>query len=364
MRDMDGLLKDNNEPPDVLWHNRYKDLPQFEKVPFSQFKSRLDSYRKSKPAQGWIKWESSPASRVMLLDFEEDGYLRNNKGDAESLWEDRYQHLSQFSDVPFLQFQSMLHQYRSQKNPGWINWRFCKARQVLLEDFEAGGFLYENLTPPRELWDTRYSGMSQFSNVVYSQFESQLRSYRKKSDASRARSTFEEEALAHDRKLFPRKPRNRRGEVVFDLSDAKELLKQDVADKIHLKKTPMELQATRKEYAPFGARKFKERIYQAVKREKFINYLMLDREAKKTGMKVTKVLKKKEEEAAKLGMTVADLLAAEEQAATQHDKSRDQDYAVGEHAARQDDNGSMPFAAATQDMNTDEDNDSMDIEFD
>jgi hypothetical protein len=37
--------------------------------------------------------------------------------------------------------------------------------------------------------------------------------------------------------------------------------------------TPSQLQNSRVEYHPFNARKFKHRIYQEVRRMKFINYL-------------------------------------------------------------------------------------------
>jgi hypothetical protein len=66
---------------------------------------------------------------------------------------------------------------------------------------------------------------------------------------------------------------NCRGETVFDLSAAKLLLRADVEDGKHLTMKPLQLQMTRDEYKPYSAKVFKHRIYQEVRRKKFINYL-------------------------------------------------------------------------------------------
>ena len=87
------------------------------------------------------------------------------------------------------------------------------------------------------------------------------------------RAALESEALAHDRGLFPRQTENHRGEPVFDLSAAKLLLRADVEEGKHLQMTPSQLQLYRVEYEPFDPRKFAHRIYQEVRRKKFINYL-------------------------------------------------------------------------------------------
>jgi hypothetical protein len=93
----------------------------------------------------------------------------------------------------------------------------------------------------------------------------------------------EKEALEHDRATFPRQTRNHRGEPVFDVSNAKLLLRGDVADGKHLTMQPALLQQLRREYKPFKPRKFKERIYQEVRCVKFLNYLEQKR-AEKEGV--------------------------------------------------------------------------------
>lgn len=57
------------------------------------------------------------------------------------------------------------------------------------------------------------------------------------------------------------------------MTNAKKLLRDDVARGLHKGITPRLFQSSRKEYHPFKARKFKERIYQEVRYQKFVAYL-------------------------------------------------------------------------------------------
>jgi hypothetical protein len=77
----------------------------------------------------------------------------------------------------------------------------------------------------------------------------------------------------HDRRLFPRQLANRRGELVFDLHPAKLLLRAEILAGKHLTMTSRELQLTKVSYQIFEADIFRQRIYQAVRRSKFVNYL-------------------------------------------------------------------------------------------
>jgi hypothetical protein len=87
----------------------------------------------------------------------------------------------------------------------------------------------------------------------------------------------EEIALAHDRRLHPRKTHNRRGGPVFDISAAKLLLRQDVKDKIHLTVETAAFQQSRREYHRFHQKKFRERICQEFRLQKFLFYLEMKR---------------------------------------------------------------------------------------
>jgi hypothetical protein len=161
---------------------------------------------------------------------------------------------------------------------GWIKWRTSRARIIILDDLETGLLPADaTVMSAEEAWEICYSHMAEFVDVVFSQFQARLKDHRRRAGEQMSRAAFESNALAHDRRLFPRATENSHGEPVFDLSPAKLLLQADVADKKHEEMTPSELQQTRNEYKIFKARIFKEKIYQTVRREKFINYLEMKR---------------------------------------------------------------------------------------
>jgi hypothetical protein len=146
-----------------------------------------------------------------------------------------------------------------------------------MQDLEFGGILYqrENVSA-EEAWDF-YKTLPQFEKVVWSQFEVRLKAHRQQADTRLLRSLQERAYLAADRQLHPRQSHNHRGEPVFDLTPAKELLREDVKNKLHTTMEPSALQATREEYKPFKPKKFSERIDQEVRRSKYIYYLELKR---------------------------------------------------------------------------------------
>ena len=129
-------------------------------------------------------------------------------------------------------------------------------------------------------WDRIYKHIAEFAEVPFTLFEARLKDHRKQVRARLATSLFEEQALTHDRLLHPRETHNHRAEPVFDLSPAKELLREDVKNKLHSTMSSAELQATRPEYRGFKRSKFKDRILQEVRRQKFLHYLERHRSMK------------------------------------------------------------------------------------
>jgi hypothetical protein len=160
--------------------------------------------------------------------------------------------------------------------PGWIEWRDCVPKHIIMEDLETGVLPdNEEELSAAEAWSICYQHLAEFvtAGVVFDQFKERLRDHRKQIRCQKTRATDEEEAMVHDRGMFPRQTKNHRGEPVFDVSNAKILLRGDVADGKHLTMKPAELQRTRREHNPFEPRKFKERMCQEVRRVKFINCL-------------------------------------------------------------------------------------------
>jgi len=161
----------------------------------------------------------------------------------------------------------------------WIAWRNSVQRDILLDDLLCGVLPVEaSELSAEQAWIICYSQMAEFASVPFSQFKARLQDHRKQVKERLARSRAEEIALTHDRTIFPRQLRNSRGELVFDLAPAKLLLRRDMKANKHKQMTPKELQSTRDEYSGFNSRKFKERIYQEIRRNKFINYLNAKRD--------------------------------------------------------------------------------------
>jgi hypothetical protein len=167
------------------------------------------------------------------------------------------------------------------KKTGWIEWRSSKARAYLLKDLCPGGILFgkDDITP-EVAWDF-YQDQEGFENVVWDQFKARLKDHRKQVDQEYLRSQREEAAMVHDRQLFPRSDTNHRGEPVFDLHPAKEVLRKDIEDGNHEHLTPAQFQSTRPIYQPFDAEIFKHRIYQEIRRKKYIHYLQMKQLATK-----------------------------------------------------------------------------------
>lgn len=159
-----------------------------------------------------------------------------------------------------------------QKKPiAWVN---SKAKKIILLDLQEGILPLDSAeVSAREAWDKVYGKMIEFQDVPYEQFRDRLNSHRNQVTLLENQSFEGELALAHDRLLHPRQTHNHRGEPVFDLSSAKLLLREDVKNELHTTMDRAELQASRPEYMCFNIKVFKDRIYQEVRRKKFIAYL-------------------------------------------------------------------------------------------
>jgi hypothetical protein len=159
------------------------------------------------------------------------------------------------------------------KKEGWISWRGSEARTVLMGDLIDGILPVEaSRITAEEAWEV-YKTMDEFAKVVFDQFNERLKDHRKQVGENKIRAAKELDALMHDRRAFPRQTFNHRGQLVFDLHPAKLLLRADVKAGKHLTMTPEELQLTNGSYKMFEPDIFRQRIYQEVRRSKFVNHL-------------------------------------------------------------------------------------------
>jgi hypothetical protein len=168
----------------------------------------------------------------------------------------------------------------SKKNPDWIDWARSESRQIVLKDLDEGTLsLDENSTSAHAAWAARYQEHPKFvsEGVCFSQFKVRLKEHRVQVSKRAKISSQEEAALVHDQLLYPRATHNSRGEPVFGLSLASLLLRQDVKEKKHEGLMPSTFQRSRPEYMLFKPCIFNSRIYQEIRREKFVNHLELQR---------------------------------------------------------------------------------------
>ena len=86
---------------------------------------------------------------------------------------------------------------------GWVNWRSCPVREVLLQDLEPGGLLHDMDHVGADVLFHFYKLMPQFNDVGFDQFKARLADHRKQSWKKHELASRDEDACAHDRRLLP-----------------------------------------------------------------------------------------------------------------------------------------------------------------
>jgi len=171
---------------------------------------------------------------------------------------------------------------RTKRNNDWVDWKNHAARETLLKDLEPGGWLHGKEEDARTVYDIYIGRQEEFRGVPFDQFEQNYQSAIKLASKRRARSAEEEEWMKHDRQLHPRRTHNHRGERVFDMDlAAKAQLRSDVKNKIHKEMKPSDLWQGREVHSKCELDIFRPRIYQEVRRQKFLNCLDKKRKEKR-----------------------------------------------------------------------------------
>ena len=188
------------------------------------------------------------------------------------------------------------------KNTDWVKWRNHPAREIILQDLNYGGWLYDELKQVEELNLAlvfaiyNHKDPEIFHELDFSQFKARMEDYTKKNKERRDHSKLEHAWMLHDRQLYPRQLKNRRDELVFDLNPAKPLLRKDIAAGVHAEMTPSQFQGTRAEYQEFDRDIFRQRIYQEERYQKYLNFLGDKRTEKQRLHKIQQETKKRKEE--------------------------------------------------------------------
>ena len=163
-----------------------------------------------------------------------------------------------------------------------VDWP-TSAAKILIEDDLRSGVLpaHRNELSAKEAWEHVYQHLVEFHGVEYEHFRERLNATRKSFRKKRANVNWDAEAIAHDRALHPRRTIDRRGNRIFSMTEAKDLLLADVKAGKHLQMEPKKLQATGPPiYREFDLSVFQQKIHQTVRRIKFENWLEMKREEK------------------------------------------------------------------------------------
>ena len=167
-----------------------------------------------------------------------------------------------------------------QRRPDWINWRKSEAREVILNDLmELRLPIEEDVMSAEEAWEEMYFPLPEFQNVVFSQFKARLKDHRKQVGRRMGANTFFLDAFRHDQQLMERGiipgagEHDRHGNLIFDRSAAKPLLKGDVIEEKHKEMTPEELHGSRDEYQIWPIETFRRRLRQEICTQKWLYYL-------------------------------------------------------------------------------------------
>ncbi|CAJ1936978.1 unnamed protein product [Cylindrotheca closterium] len=158
---------------------------------------------------------------------------------------------------------------------GWIDWQNSAAKEIMEEDMDRGGWLYGDMEDLSSeiIFNIYKETQPEFEDVVFSQFHARYDSASNRGKKRRARCEQEEAWMKHDRKIHPVRTHNARGELKFHLTDAHQLLREDVANGDDIKQSILMLWGSRLEYLDFDYDVFRRRVYQERKFVKLCNYM-------------------------------------------------------------------------------------------
>lgn len=266
-------------PAKEAWETIYSKRPEFVGMKYAYFQKQLGALRtkwKKKKGIGVIlDWEFSAARATLDADFGTDKLpTEEKKLSVKDAWK-HYEHTNDWKGVSYGFFSQKVRALRTKwSRRDGIDWGKSAARMVILYDLESLRLSTDDDEyPPSEIWEEIYSKLEEFEDVPYWQFEENVIKLRNAYDKSRDKSLQEDLILADDLAKNPTTTHNARGELKFYLTRAKQLLRHDIEKQNHVGLTASEFQETRVEYRPFKKRKFRERIRQEIRFQKYRNYL-------------------------------------------------------------------------------------------
>ena len=169
----------------------------------------------------------------------------------------------------------------------WIAWRKSEARDIILDDLESGMLpLDDDVVSAEEAWEEMHFALPEFEHVVFPQFKARLKDHRKQVGRRQNAKNHLLAAFRHDQQLRAQGhlpgggTHDHHGNLIFERSAAKPLLKQDVIDEKHKEMTPDELHETRDEFKEWSLPIFRRRLRQEIASQKWLHCLDCKRAAK------------------------------------------------------------------------------------
>ena len=156
---------------------------------------------------------------------------------------------------------------KKQKKEEEIPWSESDAKMIHEQDLASGVIpLDSKEMEPRIV----YQQWPEFAEYPYKHFCNCLNYLQKKTGVGENHASVDSDALAHDWKIHPKKPKNHRNEPRWEGSKAKWCLKCDIDEGKHNSLEPKDLYGTRKEYQNYPRDVFWKHIHQEVKCHKYI----------------------------------------------------------------------------------------------
>ncbi len=157
------------------------------------------------------------------------------------------------------------------------DWRYSEAKKQLRVLLENDDDRFWHSMEPEEL----YQMSELFQQYEEEKFFEYLENLKAAVAKEKKAIVFDEKALAHDRKIYKPRDTNANGTKRWDRSAAKQLLHQDVKEKRHVNKTPMQLWNSRDEYKDFDLATFRGHVYQEEYAQKGRSYWQWLKEEKR-----------------------------------------------------------------------------------
>lgn len=146
-------------------------------------------------------------------------------------------------------------------------WKDSEAKRLLVQDLMSGEIpLDPNEMEPAQVYLQR----PEFANFGYERFRDRLRDLRAQIRASKHHASSDSAALAHDRRIYPKKTNNHRGEPRWEGSEAERLLKLDIDEGKNMSLIPIDLYNSQNEYKKYPLKVFRKHIDQEERRRKYV----------------------------------------------------------------------------------------------